>query len=234
MLKNVLVKDLPVMSRPREKMFRTGVESLSDIELLAVLLRSGTKKYSVLHLAERLLAHYKTGGLSALRDTSLQELQGIEGIGPVKAGIILASLELGRRATYCHEEAVFITSPEVAAQYVRPYLSEDKKEKFAVLLLNVRQKVLSFQIVSVGTLTASLVHPREVFKMAIRWSAYSMILVHNHPSGDTTPSREDMLLTVRLQKAGKIMGIEVVDHIIIAGKTYLSFREDNLLNGEMI
>lgn len=230
MIKNMMVRDLPELERPREKLIAHGVKVLSNVELLAVLLRSGTKQSSVLHVAENLLSLYREKGLASIVNLSVDQLSKIDGVGPAKAASVLAAIELGLRiAQEPAGNKISLTSPAAAAAYIMPQLRYATKEKFAVVLLNVKKQVLFFKVVFVGTLDASLVHPREVMSEALLHSAAAIILTHNHPSGDSTPSEGDILTTHRLCKAGKIMGIEIVDHIIIGDNEYMSFKEQNLL-----
>ncbi|WP_196593252.1 RadC family protein [Pectinatus sottacetonis] len=228
---NTMVRDLPEQERPREKLISCGVKSLSDAELLAILLRSGTKKISVLHVAENLLALFKEQGLTSIMNLSATQLSKVHGIGPAKAATVLAAVELGRRISQEPFGKKFsINSPSDAARYIIPRLRYETKEKFAIVLLNIKNQVLSFRVISVGILNASIVHPREVFSEALKNAASSIILTHNHPSGDPTPSGEDIATTRRLIKAGQIMGINVVDHIIIGYNKYISLKEKGLID----
>ncbi len=229
-MENAMVRDLPEQERPREKLVSCGVQTLNNAELLAILLRSGTKKISVLHVAENLLSLYKDRGLASIVNLSAAQLGKVPGIGPAKAAAVLAAVELGRRiAQEPLEKKIPANSPSAAVNYIMPRLRYETKEKFAIVLLDVKSRILSFRIISVGILDSSLVHPREVFSEAILNSAASIILTHNHPSGDPTPSSDDIATTDKLVKAGQIMGIEVVDHIIIGGSKYISFKEQRLM-----
>ena len=227
---NVMVRDLPKEVRPREKLLQCGASALSDIELLAILLRTGTTSKSVLHLAEDVLAQYKDKGLVAIMHMSPQEIASIHGVGLAKAATVLAAVELGRRLS---ERAARTTEkvegPEDVARYVIPSLRFEQKEHFLAMFLDVRNRILALSTISVGSLTSSIAHPREVFREAIRYSAAGVILVHNHPSGDPAPSREDIQLTKQMMKAGEIMGIPVLDHVVVAGDNYLSIKEANCL-----
>lgn len=225
-----MVRDLPEEERPREKLIQRGAASLSDTELLAILLRTGTSSVSVIHLAEEVLAKYQDKGLVAIMNISPQEIATVHGVGLAKAATIVAAVELGRRlSTKAAQKLEKIEVPEDVARYASPILRFEQKEHFLVLLLDVRNRVLSMPTISVGSLTASVVHPREVFREAIRYSAANIILIHNHPSGDPTPSREDMQITKQMMKAGEIMGIPVLDHVIIAGDGFLSLKEAGCL-----
>ena len=196
---NVMVRDLPKEVRPREKLLQCGASALSDIELLAILLRTGTTSKSVLHLAEDVLAQYKDKGLVAIMHMSPQEIASIHGVGLAKAATVLAAVELGRRLS---ERAARTTEkvegPEDVARYVIPSLRFEQKEHFLAMFLDVRNRILALSTISVGSLTSSIAHPREVFREAIRYSAAGVILVHNHPSGDPAPSREDIQLTKQM------------------------------------
>ncbi len=226
----VMVRDLPEEERPREKLIRRGAAALSDTELLAILLRTGTSSVSVLHLAEEVLAKYQDKGLLAIMNVSPQEVASIHGVGLAKAAAIVAAVELGRRlSAKAAQKQEKIGGPEDVARYAAPLLRFEQKEHFLVMLLDVRNRVLAMPTVSIGSLTASVAHPREIFREAIRYSAANMILIHNHPSGDPTPSREDLQLTRQMMKAGEIMGIPVLDHVIIAGDGFLSIKEANCL-----
>ena len=226
----VMVRDLPEEERPREKLIRQGAASLSDTELLAILLRTGTSSVSVLHLAEEVLAKYQDKGLVSIMNISPQEIASVHGVGLAKAATIVAAVELGRRlSTRAAQKQEKIEGPEDVARYASPLLRFEQKEHFLVMLLDVRNRVLAMPTVSIGSLTASVAHPREIFREAIRYSAANMILIHNHPSGDPTPSREDVQITKQMMKAGEIMGIPVLDHIIIAGDGFLSLKEADCL-----
>ena len=226
----VMVRDLPAEERPREKLIQRGAASLSDTELLAILLRTGTSSVSVLHLAEEVLAKYQDKGLVSIMNISPQEIASVHGVGLAKAATIVAAVELGRRlSTRAAQKLEKIEGPEDVARYASPLLRFEQKEHFLVMLLDVRNRVLAMPTISIGSLTASVAHPREIFREAIRYSAANMILIHNHPSGDPTPSREDIQITKQMMKAGEIMGIPVLDHIIIAGDGFLSLKEADCL-----
>ena len=226
----VMVRDLPKEERPREKLIQRGAASLSDTELLAILLRTGTSSVSVLHLAEEVLAKYQDKGLVSIMNISPQEIASVHGVGLAKAATIVAAVELGRRiSTRAAQKLEKIEGPEDVARYASPLLRFEQKEHFLVMLLDVRNRVLAMPTISIGSLTASVAHPREIFREAIRYSAANMILIHNHPSGDPTPSREDIQITKQMMKAGEIMGIPVLDHIIIAGDGFLSLKEADCL-----
>lgn len=216
--------DLPLHTRPREKLLAEGPTTLDERELLAIILRTGTSKVSALGLADELLAFF--GGLERLAQASSEELVQVSGVGPAKAAQVLAALELGRRAQNSKvKPGVQISSPRDVSRMMSEMVDYDR-EHFRILLLNTKNRVISIQTVSIGSLASAIVHPRELFKEAIRRSSAALILVHNHPSGDPAPSREDIRLTERLVGAGKLLGIEVLDHVIIGRNRYCSMREE--------
>jgi DNA repair protein RadC len=234
----VRANDLPKALQPREKFDRLGPENLSESDLLALLLRTGTAGTNVVQLAEALLMQY--GSLSALSRSSIAELQKIHGIGKEKAKILKAALEIGRRLVQENVgENPRIASPEEAAAVLRERARSLDREVFWVLLLDTKSRLMSPPCeVSKGTLNSSLVHPREIFKPAIQHSAASVILAHNHPSGDPSPSAQDIRITKKLIEAGKTMEIKVLDHLIMGRKTrdgandFLSLRESGLAEFE--
>ncbi|PIW69082.1 MAG: hypothetical protein COW08_09115 [Ignavibacteriales bacterium CG12_big_fil_rev_8_21_14_0_65_30_8] len=223
------VKELPVEDRPREKLKLKGEQNLTDAELLAILLRTGTKGKSVITLSQELIKTY--GNLAKLSTKSFSVLIKTSGIGKDKAATLLAAFELSRRIqsqTKWFSDKK-ITSPKKVAEIFIPLLKDELKEKFLLLNLNSANNIINYDLISVGNLNSSVVHPREVFKSAIENSAASVILMHNHPSGNCNASEEDRNLTKKLVEAGKILDIPVFDHIIIAGNTYYSFVEKGLI-----
>ena len=222
------VRDLPLSERPRERLLKLGSEALSAQEILALILGRGIKGESVMVTSQRLLSRF--GNLKGVANASMEELSEIKGIGPAKAAQIKAAVELSKRLESVADESQKppIKSPADVATIVRGQLKGKKKEHFLVLCLDTRNRLINCKPVSMGSLDTSVVHPREVFKEAISSSAASVIFVHNHPSGDPEPSKEDIELTKRLSKAGEIMGIEVLDHIIVCDKSYLSLKAKNL------
>ena len=227
---HLTLKDLPQDERPRERMARLGPPALSNAELLAILLRTGTKTESALELAQRVLGagREENTGLHALARASVGELATLKGIGLAKACQLLAAVEIGRRITGSVEERPVIKGPGDASLLVMENLRHLEQEHFQVILLNIKNQVLGIEQVFVGGLASSPVHPREVFKSAIRKSAAGIILVHNHPSGDPSPSREDVEVTKRLTEAGRLLGIEVLDHLVIGDNKYVSLREKGI------
>jgi DNA repair protein RadC len=219
-----MLRDLPHEERPRERMMHYGAESLSQAELLAILLRTGTHQESAIHVAQRILS--QVGGLRQLADLSIEEMIEIKGIGPAKAVQLKAGIELGRRMANSRlNEPVIIRSPQDAAAILTEQLRYLQKEHFVCLFLNTKNHVIAQETLSMGSLNASIVHPREVFRAAIKCSSASIICAHNHPSGDPAPSPEDIALTARLLKAGEIVGIDVLDHLIIGDKGFVSLKE---------
>jgi DNA repair protein RadC len=224
------IKDLPRDERPREKMLARGTQALSNAELLAILLRTGTKDDSAVGLAQRLLKKYEASGLAAFAALTPQEMGKMKGIGSAKAVTIAAAIELGKRIhSMAGIERPVIRSPRDAADLLMPRLRYEAKEHFVVLLLSTKHHVLAMPVISVGTLNASLVHPRELFREAINYSAASAILVHNHPSGDPSPSQDDVILTKKLVQAGELLDIDVLDHIIIGDNRYVSLKETGII-----
>lgn len=219
------IKDLPEEERPRERLQRWGEEALSTAELLAVILRTGAEGKSALDLAHELLAHFG-GDLGRLFTAGFGELCQVRGIGPAKAAQLKACFELGKRAAALTPEVKpVVRSPRDIARLFSSEFKFLKQEHFACLLLDARNRVISKRTIFVGSLDASLVHPREVFREAIREAAAKVVLVHNHPSGDPTPSEEDIAITRQMVEAGKLVGIEVLDHVIIGGDDFVSMRE---------
>jgi DNA repair protein RadC len=203
-----------------------GTAALKDVELLAVVLGTGSKGMTVLEISERLLKQYP---LHVLLGLPIEKLRSFKGLGPAKACSLKASYELARRALSVDADVLpTVRSPQDVANAVTSIRS-NKKENFVVLCLNARNQVIRKETISIGSLNASIVHPREVFQPAVTESAASVILVHNHPSGDTRPSDDDLELTRRLVKAGEIMGVEVLDHVIVSEKKHLSMKEKGFI-----
>ncbi|MHB8917806.1 MAG: RadC family protein [Desulfocucumaceae bacterium] len=222
------IKDMPADQRPRERLIREGARVLSDPELLAVILRTGSSNKSAVELATEVVSHFS--GLKNLVAAGVEELSTIKGMGPVKAAQLKAALEIGRRlASVSESERPTVRGPEDAAAVVMEEMRHLDREHFCALLLNTKHQVVAKETISIGTLNTSVVHPRELFKTAIKRSASAVILVHNHPSGDPTPSREDRDITRRLQEAGSIIGIEVLDHIIIGDNKFVSFKDKGMI-----
>lgn len=224
------MKDIPNAERPYEKCLKQGAEVLSDAELLAVLLRTGTKGENVLALAKRLLYQDGGAGLLGIHQFSFQSLMKLKGIGKVKAVQILCLSELAKRLSKASvEPRLRFSSSQSVAEYYMEDLRHRNQEVMKLLLLNSKAELIDETNISKGTVNASLVTPRELFVEALKKEAVSMILLHNHPSGDPTPSRDDILTTKRISECGLLIGIELLDHIIIGNNCYVSFQEENLL-----
>ena len=219
-----MIRDVNIEDRPRERLLRQGAESLSNQELLAILLRTGTKEESVLVLANRVLNVFER--LHHLKHATIEEMMAIKGIGEVKAIQLMAAVELGRRLAQKHNDEKFtIRSPQDAATYLMPDMTSLNQEHFVVLFLNIKNQIIHKQTIFIGSLNASIVHPREIFREAVKRSAASIISAHNHPSGVPTPSTEDIEVTKRIVEAGYIIGIELIDHVIIGDHQYISLKE---------
>ncbi|PHJ36926.1 hypothetical protein P378_19405 [Desulforamulus profundi] len=222
-----VMRELPPEQRPRERMLKEGAANLSDIDLLAIMLRTGTARASAMELAAELLGRFRD--LRALAQATIEELSELKGVGPAKAVQVKAALELGKRlAALPAEERPVIRCPEDVCALVMEDLRDRDREYFQALLLNTKNQVLARETISIGTLNSSMVHPRELFKIAIRRSAASVILVHNHPSG-TPRQAEDISLTKRLVEAGEIIGIDVLDHIVIGDNRFTSLKSKGLI-----
>ncbi len=224
----VAMHEVPTSERPRERLLHYGPSALSTGELLAIQLRTGSQERSALGLAELMLSQF--GGLRGVANATVEQLGQVKGIGPVKAVEMAAVVELGRRlAVFSSEEKPVIRGPQDVANLLMPELRDQKKEHLKSLLLDSKNKVLKICTVSVGILDSSLVHPREVFKDAILASSASIIIAHNHPSGDPTPSPEDKRVTTRLFEAGQLLGIDLLDHIVIGDNCWISLKERGMM-----
>jgi len=223
------IMEIPKDERPREKLLKYGSKSLSNSELIGILLRVGSKKDTAITLGQKILRENEKGLLNLVNATP-ESLNKYHGISNAKAATLLAAVELGKRISTTKAEETFkITSPQDVSALVMEDMRYYKKEYFKIILLDTKNKVLDIKTISIGSLNSSIVHPREVFLEAVVKSSASIILLHNHPSGEVQPSREDINITNRLIKAGEIMGIKVLDHIIIGDGTYLSFKEENII-----
>ena len=225
---SMTIHDLPVSERPRERLQRLGVEALSAQEILAVIMGRGIAGESVMVTAQRLLRRF--GGLKGIAGALLEELSQVKGIGLAKACQIKAAFELTSRVESYVEKAdkPLVKTPEDVTALVQGKLKGKKKEYFLAVMLDTRNQLIRVAEISVGSLDSSIVHPREVFKEALSASAAAVIFVHNHPSGDTEASEDDIMLTKRLAEAGEIMGIDVLDHVIVGDKSYLSLKREGL------
>lgn len=215
------IKEMPKQNRPRERFLKYGPETLSDAELFAIFLRTGTIGENVTDMSNRLIAEY---GLDKLFDCSLKELQKIKGIGPSKAMQILSMAELGKRYKDSQKPVKKITCAEDVFNYFHEELKNKKQEHFYILMLNTQNIIIGKQLISKGILDASIIHPREVFKPAIKNSASKIILAHNHPSGDCFPSGDDLKITKKLIGFGNNFGIKVVDHIILGNDKWWNWK----------
>lgn len=221
------IHDLPITERPRERLQKLGSEALSSQELLALILGRGIRGESVMVTAQRILSAF--GNVKNISQASLEELSSIRGIGPAKAAQLKASFELAKRKEEVSGENISIKTSKDVLKLVRPRLKDKKKEHFLVLSIDTRSTLIRMGNISIGTLDANLVHPREVFKEAIQSLASSIILVHNHPSGNPEPSDADIEITKRIVKTGGVIGIDILDHIIIAKDRFYSFKEKGIV-----
>ena len=231
-MRHMKMKELPNSSRPYERCMREGAEHLTDAELLSIILRTGSKGENSLELAERILALNCPGeGILGLLHLSLPQLMSVKGIGKVKGVQLMCIGELSRRIwKKKHMERVMrFEEPEQVAAYYREDLRHMEQEQFFLMMFNTRQMLIGERMMSKGTVNASLAGTREIYIEALRYQAVSPILVHNHPSGDPEPSKEDILLTERVRKAGELMGIRLLDHIVIGDSAYVSMKERGLL-----
>ena len=218
------IKDLPKIDRPREKLERYGPEKLSNSELLAILLGSGQKGINVVELSKRILGKFSADGLAK---ANVKELKNTFGLGSAKACEIVACFELGRRLLQ-NKQSVLLLSPKDVWEELRD-IRDNKKEHFVIFFLDARNQEIKREIISIGSLNANLVHPREVFEPAVRYSAAQIIVAHNHPSGDPEPSEDDLVITKQLVDAGKLLGIELKDHVIVSKTNFFSFTEHKLM-----
>ncbi len=226
---NYTIKNIPENERPREKLIKYGAHTLTNSELLAIILRVGSTKDTAVTLAQKIL-NTNNKGLKNIAEANIMELKKFHGISDAKAAQILAVTELSKRISALQaEERIKITSPQDVSMLLMEEMRYLKKEYFKIILLDTKNKIIEVVNISVGNLNSSIVHPREVFIEAIKRSSASMILVHNHPSGEVKPSKEDINITKRLTESGKILGIEILDHIIIGDGVYTSFKEQGII-----
>jgi len=219
----IRILDMQKDERPRERLIKNGASALSDSELLAIILRTGSKKENVINLSQRILGEYNIKQLSQINLTQLMKIHGIK---ESKATQISACFEIARRLeSFNSVEKPKISSPEDVYRRLFPRMRELKKEMFIELCLDTKNQILKEEVISVGSLNTNVVHPREVFKLALAESAAHIIVAHNHPSGDPTPSREDIEITKKLVETGNIMGITVLDHVIIGDGRHFSMKE---------
>ena len=218
------IKDLPKIERPREKLEKYGPEKLSNAELLAILLRTGEKGVNVVELSKKILRKFSGNSLAK---ASIKDLKNTFGLGIAKACEIAACFELSRRFLQNKKSRIYLTPKDIWQELKD--IRDSKKEHFIIFFLDARNQEIKREIISIGSLNASLVHPREVFEPAVRYLTAQIIIAHNHPSGNPEPSENDLEITKRLVKAGKILGIKVVDHIVVSKNSFVSFKERNLI-----
>ena len=225
---NIKIKEMPDDERPRERLLKRGPSALSNAELLAVILRTGTKNENVVSICKRILSCYNLKQLSL---ANMSELVQIHGVGYAKAAQILAVFELARNLeTFIDNPKTKIQSPLDVYSLFYPKMREKKKEEMYALYLDTKNQILKEDIISIGSLNASIVHPREIFKPALLESSASVIITHNHPSGDPSPSREDISITKKLVDGGNLLGIELLDHIIIGDGRYVSLKDEGIIS----
>ena len=229
------IKEMPEDERPQEKLIKFGPDYLSNAELLALIIRTGNRKGdSAIDTATKVLRSLRTAndsnGLNSLKNANLSNLMEVDGVGEAKAAMILAAVQLGiRLAVSSNGTKIRVTSPSIAANYVLSEMSVLEQEHFRIMTLNTKKEINFIREISKGTINMTIVHAREVFRAAISDNAHSIILLHNHPTGDPSPSKEDIGLTKNLIEASKIIGIDILDHIIIGDNRYFSFLEEGLL-----
>ncbi len=234
-LYSLRIADIPLQDRPRERLITHGARNLATAELLAILIGTGqgSGKLSAVGLGQFLLSklsEHDADPLSSLRDIEAPELTSIEGIGPAKAATILAAIELGRRLFLARpNERTVIDSPDIAAAVLSGEMSWDPQEHFGVVLLDIKNRLIGQRIVTKGTATETLFHPRETFRAAIRQGASRILIAHNHPSGNLEPSSEDIALTRQILQSGQFLGIPVIDHLILGAGQFLSLRQHTTL-----
>ena len=220
----ICIREMPEDERPRERLLKYGPEALSNSELLAIILRTGSRKENVVNMCSRIFSEYS---LKRLSQANIKQLMQIHGIGAAKAAQIAAVFELARKLEgFTDEPKRKIRSPADVYSLLYPKMREHKRERLVALLLDTKNHVLREEVISIGSLNANIVHPREVFKAALMESCASVILSHNHPSGDPTPSKEDIAVTEKLVEGGKLLGIDVLDHVVIGDGRYVSLKDE--------
>jgi len=228
---HITIKQLPEDDRPREKLMRLGMEALSKAELIGLIIQTGSKEATAVELGRKVVTTYNNN-LSAFFNKSIKEIaenEELKGIGIAKACQIKAALELGRRMQFLDKKLFKIKEPKDVANYMMDKMCYLEQEHFMILILDSKNQIRKEETITIGTINASLVHPREVFAKAIQEHAVSIILLHNHPSGDPTPSQEDIKITHRLVKVGELVGISVLDHIIIGERNFVSLKEEKIM-----
>ncbi len=226
--KHLRLSDLPSEERPREKLLKNGVETLTNSELLALVLRTGSSNENIIHLCDRILS--KSLGLEGLLRLTPQQFMEIKGIKKAKAAQLCAIAEISKRAMQIEaKKTQKVTSPTDAATLVMEEMKNLKQEVLKLIMLNTKNCVIFKKDIFIGSLNSSIVHPREIFTEAVRFNSASIIICHNHPSGNPEPSNEDINITLRLKECGRLMGIELIDHIIVGGNTYVSLKEKGII-----
>jgi DNA repair protein RadC len=223
----MLIKDIPNIERPRERLKHYGIESLSNEELISIIIGTGTKNSSCKDLSLMIMNEIKD--ISNLKDMNPNNLTKIKGVGTSKASSILASVELGKRVYQTKVNNIVLNTPEKIYSYVKDLFTDKKQEYFYTLYLDNKNHLLEKKLLFIGTVNKSIVHPREIFKYAYIFSASSIIIVHNHPSGDSNPSKEDIILTENIIEIGTINKIPLIDHLIIGNDSYYSFNDNGYI-----
>ena len=219
------LKELPKMEMPRERLIKYGANNLSNEDLISILIRTGTKDDNVKELSSKILSRIK--GINSFNDLSIGELTSIKGVGKTKALTLLAAIELGKRVyTASIEDKVLLNNTDIVNKYFAPLIAKEPQENLLVILLDNKNRLLNYKIMFKGTSSSSLVEPKEIFNYAVRERAAKLIIMHNHPSGIITPSKEDIELTNRINLSGRLIGIPLVDHLITCGDKYYSFYEE--------
>lgn len=219
------IKDMPTTEKPRERLMHYGVENLSNTDLLSIILRTGIKEMNVKEVSENILK--TVGNLNNFNNIGIRELSNIKGVGNIKAITILAAIELGKRVN--NKEITLkmcLNNTKKVHDAFKRYFQKIKQEKLMAIYLDTKKRLISYKVIFVGTLDYSIVHPRDIFNEAIKVSASSLIIIHNHPSGDIKPSKEDIETTNRIMESGKMLGIPLLDHIITNGEEYYSFYDE--------
>ncbi len=220
----MLIREIDTRSRPRERLYANGASSLSDPELLAIIIDSGFKGRGVTDIAHELANKFS---LAKMSNATVAELCEIKGLGTAKSARIIAALELGKRLKKCDVEKIVLRTPDDVYHYMEPGSATLEQEHLFVLSLDIKCRLIAEEVIFKGTVDKSMIHPREIFNRAIRHNANSIIIVHNHPSGDPTPSKDDIHATEEMIKASRILGIKLLDHVIIGKQGYYSFSEDD-------
>ncbi len=224
-MNKIKIKDIPISERPIERLIKYGSFSISNEELISIIIKSGTNEYNVKELSQIILN--KIGKIEELKNVTINNLTNIKGMGLVKSASLIAAIELGKRVYYEKDKSnLKLNNTDIIFDYFKDIFLKEKQENFYVLFLNTKMRLITYKLLFKGTINTSLVHPREIFKEALLESAYAIIIMHNHPSGDPLPSDEDIELTNKLIEIGKIMSIPVLDHIIFGKDKYYSFYKE--------